>query len=1079
MTSPSGLPISKIKVRIPYRRRELITRTRLIDSLYDQLEKKLLLIVAPAGYGKTSLLIDLAQQSELPVCWLSLDTLDQEPQRFLRYLIAAISERFPKFGRDALAALESMTSIEQDEERLLVTVTNEINSQINEHFLLILDDYHLVTEIPFVNHVISRFLQLTGEQVHLLLATRNLPSLPDTPLMIARNQVGGLSFEELSFHPEEIQQLFQQNNGISLSQRDAQTLVEQTEGWIAAIHLTNGHPGTLPQMHPLESTRELFDFFSREVLVRQPEPVRRFMLMTSAFDTFDISLCKQVLEPLLEGQSFDWPVLFESVRTGNLFSIPLDPEGRWMRYHNLFQHFLRSQLQYEQPVLAWHIQQNLAKAYEKQEAWEEALEVYARLEDYENLARLLTHTSKVFVFAGRILTLANWLDKLPGDVVSSNPSLVSLLGTIHATRGDNRQALDLFDLAESRLREAGNDIEWTATLVRRAEVCRQLGYYDRAQNDVELVLKSTRGSEIQDMQYTFAEALRVKGLVLFALGHMTDALTWMEEALRTCRSLGIENNIPIIETELGVIHRRLGEPEITAKYYASALRTLENAGNTGWKARLLNNLGLLYHMTGRLEDAYPILQEAVKTAERSGYRRIQTNIFISLGDLLTDLSDYDSAYAYYDNALTLATNLGHSLYIFYASLGQARLQRLKGKHLLAIEELRKTELSQINLGIFERAIFNLELGCCWLESGNIEVSADALRESVALFGQGGNQMEHAVAQLWLQVALSFQDPNDAILELKELLPVQRDWQRPAPLMIHAGRAVPLLKRKNSRLLKEPILRLFFDQAESIRESIPALYKKLENKSEDPDYARPRLEISSFGDIEVRHNQLPVGLSDWQTREARDLFFFFLQSPPLTKEQIALAFWPDISPARLKVRFKINIYRIRQAVGPDVVVFENERYRFNRMINYSWDREDFDRLLERLQQTGSRVERRNLLEQARSLMRGDYLADLDAEWAVMDRLEYQEKSRYVLLELAKMHLQDGQAYDCLHIARRILQTDGLLEAAHRLIIEAYATLHDPANMTLQYKLYQQALENELGLEPSSEMTTLYQQLLTEI
>src|SRR5512139_3062698 len=235
MSPSSGLPISRIKIRIPHRRQELITRTRLIDAIYEQVEKRLLLIVAPAGYGKTSLLLDLAQQSELPVSWLSLDALDQEPQRFLRYLIAAIAEKFPSFGRDSLAALESMTSIEQDEERLLVAITNEINAQINEHFILILDDYHLVANVPSINHAVSRFLQLTGEHIHLILSTRNLPNLPDAPLMIARNQVGGLSFEELSFCPEEIQQLFQQNSGMSLSLQDAQALVEETEGWIAAI----------------------------------------------------------------------------------------------------------------------------------------------------------------------------------------------------------------------------------------------------------------------------------------------------------------------------------------------------------------------------------------------------------------------------------------------------------------------------------------------------------------------------------------------------------------------------------------------------------------------------------------------------------------------------------------------------------------------------------------------------------------------------------------------------------------------------------------------------------------------------
>jgi len=116
MHTSSGLPISNNKVRVPFRWRELISRTRLIDILYEQFEKRILLLVTPAGYGKTSLLVELAQQTELSVCWLSLGPLDQEPQRFLRYLIATITERFPEFGRDSLAALESIALFDRDEE---------------------------------------------------------------------------------------------------------------------------------------------------------------------------------------------------------------------------------------------------------------------------------------------------------------------------------------------------------------------------------------------------------------------------------------------------------------------------------------------------------------------------------------------------------------------------------------------------------------------------------------------------------------------------------------------------------------------------------------------------------------------------------------------------------------------------------------------------------------------------------------------------------------------------------------------------------------------------------------------------
>jgi len=1078
MSELSNIPISRNKVVIPPRRRELITRPRLIDALYDQMEKRVLIVVAPAGYGKTSLLVDLARQTEMAVCWLSLDALDQEPQRFLGYLIATIAERFPKFGRDSLAALESMASVERDAERLIVTITNEISARINEHFLIILDDYHLVGGNSFVGHTISRFVQLAGENVHLILSSRTLPDLPNSPLLVARNQIGGLTFEDLSFLAEEIQKLFKQNNGVALSRADTDTLLQQTEGWIAAIHLSNGSPGALPRLHPLESTRELFDFFSKEVLLRQTEQVRRFLLMTSIFDTFDVELCRTVLEPLVEGESFDWPVLFDIVRTNNIFSVPVDDSGRWMRYHHLFHHFLKSQLQYERPALAWHIQQNLAVAYEKQQSWEEALEIYARMDDYDNQVRVLKHSGAAFLSSGRLLSLSYWLEKIPEDVVYSQPVLISLLGAIYTSRGDNRRALDILNLAEGMLRSKEWNVDWVRTLSRRAEVHRQLGSFDQALKDVETILDMTQEFDLPDAQFTYAEAQRIKGLVYVGLGDMQNALIWLERSLHDFRRWGLQKSIPILETELGVVHRRLGNLDLTAQYYTSALKALENAGNTGWKANLLNNMGLLYHINGRLDQALSYLNDAVKVAEQSGYTRVQANVLVSMGDLYTDLSDYETAYEYYDRALTLATNLGHSLYIFYTSFGCARLQRLGGEPLLAVEELRQTELSQVNLGDFERGLFNLELGCCWLDMGEVEQALVVLRDAVDAFEKGGDQMEYSIARLWLESALVFKSPSDAARNIRNILPPPREWERPTPFMIQANHIERWLKKnKNSHLFADLILAKFFGQAELVCQSMTSLINR-PGKNEEVTVETPQLDIVSFGDAQVRRNQRAVGSSDWQTREARDLFFFLVQSPPLSKEQIALQFWPDISPARLKMRFKIKIYRIRQAVSQDVIIYENERYGFNRAVNYTWDREKLDGILGTIHNMEGN-EKLKLLTHAIGFLKRPYLADLDAEWAVADRLRYHEKYQELLVALAEMYLEMDRPQECLKTAKLVLDADPLLELAHRLMIQAYATLHDPVGMTLQYRKYQQVLLVELGIQPSSEMSALYEHLLDTI
>jgi LuxR family transcriptional regulator, maltose regulon positive regulatory protein len=186
--------ISKTKVILPARRLDLLSRPRLLQILYERLERKLIIISAAAGYGKTSLLIDLAYHSELPFCWLSLDSLDREPQRFIAGLIASLRERFEGFGKRTQSLLDSLTNLDDGMERVLVTLVNEIYDEIHEHFVVVLDDFHIVDEAAPILYFVNRFIQLVGESCHVVLSSRTLPELQDIPLLVAREDVGGLDY---------------------------------------------------------------------------------------------------------------------------------------------------------------------------------------------------------------------------------------------------------------------------------------------------------------------------------------------------------------------------------------------------------------------------------------------------------------------------------------------------------------------------------------------------------------------------------------------------------------------------------------------------------------------------------------------------------------------------------------------------------------------------------------------------------------------------------------------------------------------------------------------------------------------
>ena len=318
------VPISKTKITLPRRRLDLFSRARLLDILNERLDRRLIIISAAAGYGKTSLLIDLAHQSELPFCWLSLDTLDREPPRFIGAFIAAIAERFPQFGKRSRSVLEGLRTLDDGLEPVLVTLANEIYDEIHEHFAVVLDDFQVLDEDQPVLNFVNRFVQLVGENCHLVLASRTLPELRDIPLLVAREDIGGLDFSDLAFRPEEIQDLLAQNRQLHLSDEDAQSLADNTEGWITGLQF--GDVSQLISGSMAFRARQgvgvsVFDYLGQEVLQHQSNELQQFMLRSSILEEFDVALCQSVLGPLYTSAP-DWPRLLNTLLQKNLFTLP-------------------------------------------------------------------------------------------------------------------------------------------------------------------------------------------------------------------------------------------------------------------------------------------------------------------------------------------------------------------------------------------------------------------------------------------------------------------------------------------------------------------------------------------------------------------------------------------------------------------------------------------------------------------------------------------------------------------------------------------------------------------------------------
>lgn len=1067
-----GTPFSRTKVTLPRRRAELLARPRLLDLLDAFLDKKLILITAPAGYGKTSLLVDMASRSELPVCWLALDELDRDLQRFLSYFIAALAERFPNFGAQSKAALNTLVSADENHEALIVTLTNEIYDTIREHFVLVLDDYHLVEDVPAIRNFISRFVKLSDENCHLVLSSRRLTHLPDLPRMIANEQVEGLDFAELAFRPDEIQALFRQNHHASISEEEARALAKQSEGWITGLQLAGLSEGIADHTRVARATgMDLSRYFEEQTLNPQPPVIREVLLYTSLFDEFDADLCRSVLGGLFP-EPLDWSGLLGEIMANNLFVLPVGSDGRWLRYHHLFREFLRSRVQEERPAQVRAIQTSLVHAYEERGEWERAHHACRQFNDPALLAGLVERAGPTMLRRA-VVTLTEWLNALPPALANSRPGLLSLRGGIGYLRGNYREALSLLDQAEAIYRAHAEVPGLALTLVRRAMAHLNLGNYNASLRDAEEALQLTETAH--DLQVSHAEAQRAKGLTLLRLGRTRQAVECLERSLALFTHFNETASIPILSMNCGMAYRAMGNYEAAEEAYLKALEIWRGEGNLAWQAVVLNNLGNLYHNLGEYEKASLSMQEGLACANRCRYLQTEAFLSINMGELYAELGEFDGAQQSYQQAETIAREIDDRFALDYLALSKAALYLQRGEIEQADQLLGEIFPSVMaSDSKYELGLWSLQRGRLALVKGETREAIETLDKAEHYFTEDGRELETLWSRVWLAAALYSAGEAEAKEKFKGLLAGRGPASHALVSAVRLARpwlgwlqADPSLGRQAASLLR---------QADQLEARLPALRRSLRRLPQAVTLSAPRLAIRSLGWTRVTVNGQPA---NWPTQSVRELFFLFLTSPkPLTKEQVAEALWPDTEePERIKQRFKNELYRLRRTVGHETILHEEELYRFNRALDYDYDVEDFETYLSRAASARTDDERIENYTQAVKLVEGPYLADIGAAWAILDR----ERVRQVFLEaatrLAGLYWKRNETEKTLEVCQRALEFDPAWEPAHQMAMRVHAARGDRAAIARQYQACRDVSERLFGLPPTEETENLYRQLIS--
>ncbi len=630
--APMSTPILATKLYLPPARPKSVARPRLIQRMNDGLHRKLTLISAPAGFGKSTLVSEWVAGLERPGAWLSLDEGDNDPTRFLSYLVAALQTIASSIGEGVLGALQSpqLPPIES----ILIPLLNEITT-IPDDFVLVLDDYHVIDTKP-ANDALTFLLEHLPPHMHLVITTREDPNLPLARLRV-RGQLTELRAADLRFTPAEAATFLNQAMGLNLSVEDVDSLETRTEGWIAGLQLAAlalqsqpDFPGPGKRSEFIQTlagdNRYIVDYLVEEVLQHQPDPIRNFLLQTSILSQLSGSLCDAVT-----GET-GGSTLLETLERGNLFVISLDDKRRWYRYHHLFADVLQAHLKREQPDVVPNLHQRASLWYEQNNAPTDAIRHALLAQDFPHAATLIEMEWPALFNGHRPETWRGWVLALPAALVHTRPVLNMGCAWTWLDDGELEKADACLRSAEQALVAVAKDpsdqeeivfVNKTAYQTLPASIASARAYLALGRGDSRTAIQNARRALRlfpEDEHYSRGLADLFLGLAYWAEGSLTAAGDAIADCLTNMQMVR-SGSFQIVGTAMAMLADLTAEqghlPE-AARIYTHSLQVAAEQGKLVLQETADQYIGLstLHREWNNLEEAAQHLQQGQKDLDK-------------------------------------------------------------------------------------------------------------------------------------------------------------------------------------------------------------------------------------------------------------------------------------------------------------------------------------------------------------------------------------------------------------------------------------------------------------------------------
>jgi LuxR family maltose regulon positive regulatory protein len=644
----TATPLLNTKLFVPPVRSELVPRSRLLARLDSGIRRKLILVSAPAGFGKTTLVSSWLAQCQCPVAWVSLDSGDNDPVRFLSYVIAALRTISPGVGKDAQALLRApqLPQIES----VLTLLINELCSSPGMHArddhpcVLALDDYQVIDR-PTIHNAMVFLLDNLPPDLLLVITTRADPPFPLSRWR-ARGQMVEIRDRDLRFTAAETAVLLNEVIELNLSAEEIAALEARTEGWAAGLQMAalslRGQP--TEQVTKLVqaftgSHHYIMDYLVEEVLERQPAQFRTFLLRTSILDRLTGTLCEAVTEQTDGQRTLQW------LDKANLFLVPLDEERRWYRYHRLFRGLLRHQLQSSWSDLVPELHRRASQWHEAHGYTDEAIQHALAAEDWSRAAALMDDACPAARRNGEFNRVLAWARALPKQVIVTKPRFCVYYAWAVSITGQFDQATTVLAQIEPAIQDdPALRMEWVAVKVFTA---------------------------------------RTRAEMLQAIDYAQETLAYPEtQHLPSCGPLLLS---------LSIAYRNLGKSREAGATALEAIRFAERDSEWHARAFLLGLLGMAQAAQGNLHRAFETYQQAIRpqpnvpTWAGGGFAQV------GLAALFYEWNDLDRAVAYALEGLEYSQLTGHGEIEMNCYRQLACIYQAQGDSEAALEALDRAE----------------------------------------------------------------------------------------------------------------------------------------------------------------------------------------------------------------------------------------------------------------------------------------------------------------------------------------------------------------------------------------------------